>query len=349
MRLTVATGAAVVLSGVLWARADTILKGAPGSNPLPQDNVRVTGVANGELTYTTATGSSRTVALADVQKVTADGQPAFNGAEDAYAAHDVAAALDGYESVLNGSGPDWLRARSALRLADVGRTQHRYDAQVAAYAALVGIDPALAADARPAAPQPNNPRLDAAQTALSRAMASTAAAKRSPLLSVQLDIARAKGDRSAVTATLQQLSAAGGATPADQAMLKLAAADVALDAKQYAQAEADVQQNRGLFTDPAQQVEALWVLAQARDGQATGTPDATKDAAIAYVRVVTFGTQLPDRPHVAESLVRAAQLEEKLGDPKGAATLYQQLASDRSYAGSTAATDAHAALDRLKK
>ena len=351
MRLTAATCTAVatVLLGTLSAGADTILKGAPGSNPLPQDNVKVTGIANGELAYTTATGSSRTAALTDVQKITADGQPAFNGAEDAYAAHDPATAMGGYQSALDGSAPDWLRARSAQRLAEIARGQHRYDAQVSAYAALVGIDPALATAARPAAPLPNNPRLDAAQTALSRALATTATAKRSPLLAVQLDIARAKGDRAGVTSTLQQLVAAGGATPADQAMLKLAAADVALDAKQYAQAEADVQQNRGLFTDPAQQVEALWVLAQARDGQATGTPDATKDAAIAYMRVVTFGSQLPDRPHVPESLLRAAQLEEKLADPKGAATLYQQLATDRAYAGTTAATEARAAFDRLKK
>ena len=62
------------------------------------------------------------------------------------------------------------------------------------------------------------------------------------------------------------------------------------------------------------------MLAQARDGQlpAGPSPDALKDAALAYLRVVTFGSDLPDRPHVAEALLRAAQLQEKLNDPTAA-------------------------------
>ena len=342
---------AVGLGGTAAARADTLLKGAAGANPIPQGNVKVTGIKDGQLSYTTATGAVRTAALTDVQKLTIDGQAGFNAAEDAFASRNVPGATDAYAAVMNGAGPDWIKVRAAHRLAGLARTQQRYDLQVAAYAALVKSDPASAADARPAAPAANAANLDAAQTALTRAVSSVPAAQRTPLLGVQLDIARAKGDKAAVASTLQQLSAAGGASPADQAMLKLAAADVALDAKQYAQAESTVTANKGLFTDPAQQVDALYVLAQAKDGQSPAAAgDAAKDVALAYMRVVAFGDALPDRPHVAESMARAAELTEKVGDAKGALTLYQRLASDKAYAGSPAIVDAaKKGVARLKK
>ncbi len=348
--LTASTAALAVVA-VGPARGDTILKGAAGSNPIPQDGVKVTGVQGTDLTYTTPAGSARTVALADVQRLTADGQPALNAAEDAYANRDYAGALDGYTAVLAAAAPDWVTVRAAQRLSGVARAQHRYDAAVTAYAALALHAPDAAPAARPAAPVANDPTLTAAGAAVGRALATASGSAKSALLGVQLDIDRADGDKAGVAQTLQQLVATGGASPADQAMLKLAAADVALDAKQYAQAEAAVQQNRALFTDPGQQVDALFVLAQARDGLAgtAPSPDAMKDAALSYMRVATFGGQLPDRPHVGESLVRAAQIEERLADPKAALALYQQVAGDRASAGTPAAAEAARAVGRLKK
>ncbi len=93
------------------------------------------------------------------------------------------------------------------------------------------------------------------------------------------------------------------------------------------------------------------MLAQARDGllAANAGPDAVRDAALAHMRVVTFGSELPDRPHVAESLLRAAQLEEKLNEPTAALALYQQLTADRAYAATPAAADAATAVARLNK
>ena len=341
---------AIVLAAAPAGRADTLLKGLAGSNPIAEAGVKVTGVANGSLTYTTAAGGSRSVPLDRVQKLTVDGQPSFDAAEDAFAAGNAAAALSGYQSAVDGTGPAWLKARAAQRLAGVARRLHRYDAEVAAYAALVVADPATAATVRPTAPPHNDPYLDAAATAVTRALASASgASQKADLLGVQLDIQQAKGDKAAVAQTLQQLVAAGGATPGVQARLKLATAEAALDDKQYAQAESAIQQNRALFADPAQQVDALFVLAQARDGQAVAGNDALKDLALAYLRVVTFGSDLPDRPHVADALLRAAEIQEKLGNTAGAKTLYQQLATDRAYGGTPAAADAHTALDRLKK
>ncbi len=332
-------------------RADTILKGAPGSNPIPQPDVKVVSIVNGTLTYTTPAGGSRTAALTDVQKVTADGQPTFNAAEDAFANRNFQAALDGYTSALGSAGaPAWLKVRAGQRLALVARLQHRYDAEVTAYAALIGPDPATAATARPAAPQPNDPRLDDAAAAVSKGLAAASgSAQKSALLGVQLEIARAKGDKTGVAQTLQLLVAAGGASAENQAMLKLYSAEAAIDARQYAQAESTIQQSRALFTDPGQQVDALFTLAQARDGLAVAGGDGLKDVAIAYLRVVTFGGDLPDKPHVAESLLRAGQIAEKLGDSAAAKTLYQQLSTDPAYARTAAAAQGRTALDRLKK
>jgi TolA-binding protein len=332
-------------------RADTLLKGAPGTKPIPRTDVKIIGVSDGVLSYSTATGGTGTADLADVQKLAIDGQPTFNGAEDAYEARTFPAALDGYTAVLSsGTAPTWMRVRSAQRLAIVGRQLHRYDAEVTAYAALIGTDPSSAATVRPVAPEKHDPRLDAAATAVTRALGTASGSgQRTALLGIQLDIAQARGDKSAVAATLQQMVSAGGATADVQARLKLANAQTSLDAKQFAQAEATLKQSSAMFTDPAQQVDALYLLAQARDGQAVTGDDAQRDVAIAYLRVVTFGSDLPDKPHVADALLRAAEIEEKLADIAGARTLYQQLATDPAFARSPAANEGRSALDRIKK
>ena len=188
---------------------------------------------------------------------------------------------------------------------------------------------------------------------ISRALdsASLKDSEKSTLLGLQLQIDRTKGDTAAVNATLQQLVAMGGATSADKAMLKVLAATVAYDAGKYDEAMADIDQNRSLFTDPAQQVDALFILAQSKqklNGEKTD-PDALKDVALAYMRVVTFGGQLPDRPHVAESLYNAGQIEEKLKEPQSALQLYKQIVTDKVYANSAVLPLARTAMDNLSK
>ena len=345
----VSVAAVAVATGV--ARADTLDKASGGGSSLSQPNVKVTGIRDGQVTYTTAAGAARAVPVGEVQRMAIDGQPGFTAAEEAFAAGKTAVAMDAYAAALTGTGPDWLKLRSAQRLAETARTQHRYDLQVAAYAALVRTDPKSAADARPAAPAPNTPGLDAAQSTLTKAIAVAPGAAKAALLGVQLDVAKARGDKAGRSATIRQLATAGAASPEMRATVQLDAADTALDAKQYAQAETVITQNKALFTELPQQVDALYVLARANDGQLAtpGPGDATKDVALAYLRVVAFGEPLPGRPHVAESLLRAAQLSEKLSDAKGAATLYNRLATDPAYAGTPAAAEAKQAAARLKK
>jgi len=170
------------------------------------------------------------------------------------------------------------------------------------------------------------------------------------LLGLQLQIDRAKGDTAQVNATLSQLVAMGGASDSDKAMLKILSATVAYDSKQYEQAFNDIEQNRTLFTDPTQQVDALFILAESKqklDGDKTD-PDVQKDLAINFMRVVTFGSQLPDNPHVAESLYNAAMIEEKLNEPQAALALYKRL-GDRTFAASPFAALAKTASDRVGK
>jgi TolA-binding protein len=173
--------------------------------------------------------------------------------------------------------------------------------------------------------------------------------QRAPLLSLLLEIYRAKNDTANVNQTLQQLAKLGAASPAQMALLKLASARVALDAHDYNKAQSEIQQNRSLFTDPANQADALFTLAQARDGLDGSKDDdanAQKDLALAYMRVVTFGKDVPGQPHVAESLLRVAQIEEKLKEPQVALQLYQQITKDYADQPATAA-DARAGIERL--
>jgi hypothetical protein len=209
----------------------------------------------------------------------------------------------------------------------------------------------LAAKSKP--PAPSDPSaakyLDGSAIEVSKAIESSRLndSQRSSLLSLLLEIYRAKKDTANVNQTLAQLAKLGAASPADLAVLKLASARVALDAKDYNKAITEIDQNRAMFKDPPSQVDALFTLAQARDGLDGGKddPNVQKDLALAYMRVVTFGRDVPGQPHVADALLRVAQIEEKLNEPQVALALYQQISKD--YADQPAAGDARTAIERL--
>ncbi len=148
---------------------------------------------------------------------------------------------------------------------------------------------------------------------------------------------------------MQQLAARGGTSAKDTGMVKLSAANLAFDSKQYAQAISTIEQNKAAFTDPAQQVDALWLLAESKDALAANKtdPETLKDTALAYMRVVTFGSQLGDKPHVPDALLRVGKIEEKLNDPQIAGQMYQLVI--KNFGASPAATGARAAAATLAK
>jgi hypothetical protein len=346
-----ATIAAVVIVSAPLLRADTIWIGI-GKSAIRVDGVKVLQTSGDKLQYVTDSGMTTSKPLTQLSQINIEGEVKFNSAEDAYAAKDLDTAITGYESVLQaGTAKDWIQARAASRLLTAGKTKGRFDAEVDAYIALLQKDPATAAQEKPTEPTEHTANMDSALASIAKGLDNSKLdnSQKGALLGLQLQINQAKGDNAQVTATLQQLVALGGGTDTDKARLKLLAADVAFHAKQYEQAINDIDQNHALFTELDQQVDALFILAEAKDaanGDKTDI-DTLKDLAIAYMRVVAFGSQLQDHPHVAESLYAAAQIEEKLKDTQAAASLYKQLTTDRTYANSPVVAQAKAALDKL--
>lgn len=348
-RMVAILSTCLVLPAML--RADAVWVGETAKNPIKADGVKILRIDAETISYTTATGAQISKPLPQVQQLAADDEPAFNKAEEAYRDGKWPDAVDNYQKAVQNTAREWVKNRSSIRLMDVAVKTNRFDAAITAYIALVQRDPSQAAKTRPAVTETASKYLDSSVTEVSRALESAKLSdpQRSALLGLLLDLYRAKKDTANVNQTLQQLLKLGAARPSDVAILKLAAAQSALEARDYAKATSEIQQNRALFTDPASQVDALITLARAKDGIDGGKddPDGLKDVAIAYMRVVTFGRDLPGQPHVAQSLLRVAQIEEKLKEPQVALQLYQQIAKE--YADHPAAGDARAGIGRLGK
>ncbi|MGH7178113.1 MAG: tetratricopeptide repeat protein, partial [Tepidisphaeraceae bacterium] len=127
---------------------------------------------------------------------------------------------------------------------------------------------------------------------------------------------------------------------------KLQSAQTSLDRRAYPQAIAEIDNNRGFFTDTTQQAEALFILAQARFGMAGKDPNALKSAALAFMRVVANFKDAPGHPRVPESLLKTGEVLEALSDSQNARQIYQQLTSQ--YPDDPAAAQARQNLERLK-
>ncbi len=345
--------AAAVLS--LWGRtglADSIWIGENPAEAIQVDGVKIHDAKGDDLAYLTEAGSETSKPLAKLARINIDGAAAFNAAEDAYFSKNYDTAITAYQKLLDGAGKDWMRKRAATRLIAMGKLKNRFDAEVSAYVYLVKNDPAAAAQNKPTEPTATTPGLDTALSSIARGMdANLNATQSSLLLNLQLQIDQARGDDTQVQSTLQQLVKLGGGTDEMKATIKIDDARVALKARHYDQAVDDIEQNRTLFTDPDQQVDALFILAEAKfavDGEKSD-PDVLKDLALNYMRVVTFGGQLPDHPHVAESLDKAAELEKKLNDNAGALQLFQQLSNEKSAEGTPLASKAQTEIAQLTK
>lgn len=129
---------------------------------------------------------------------------------------------------------------------------------------------------------------------------------------------------------------------------KLLNASKFLEAKDYQKAIDEITPAKSQITDPSQQADALFDLAEAQFGLASASKntDALKDAGIAYMRVVAHFKDQPGKPHVAESLVKTGEVYEALGDTKTAQQVYEQVASQ--YKDDPAAKVAQENLQRLK-
>jgi len=333
--------------------ADTVWLQSGKGNPIALSNVKVTGVEGGSLTFTTSVGRDTSRKLDQIPRIRLDDEPAFSSAEDAYAGGDYAAAAAAYQKALSASGKDWVRQRSAMRLVDAANHAGDFAAACGGFVACLQVSPAVATQNKPAIPQNHTDQIDAGiqQIKLAAQDRKLGAEQKAVLLNYLVEMYGAKGDTASANAVLQQLNQA----PAPQnggvdnrrveADLKLTAARQLYAQHQYDGAVQTLDAASGLFIDPQQQAEALFLLAQSREATAASDANRLKDAALAYIRVVVNCKGIEGQPHVAESLLRVGTIEEKLKNTKEAIAIYQQVAAE--FKGTPAAAEAQQQADRL--
>jgi TolA-binding protein len=350
--LAVALGLGFLLmAGSNRAVADTVFV-----QGLELDNVSIQGVASGQLVFQSESGNTTQRDLTKILRIHVDGEGALNDAEDAYASSNFAGAVDGYASTMRSTTKDWLKQYISPRLIDSANKSNRFDAAVTAYLNLLQTDPAQAAHIRPQMPSPDSTYLDTAVSQVTDALnqANLTDDQRVSLLQFEVDLYNTRKDAADADKAEGQLDEVLAKDPNNpvaalaNARRKLQAAQAALDQKNYQQALAAIDANKQLFTDPQQQADALYIIAQARAGLLGDSKDPTalKDVALAYMRVVADFKELPTRPHAADALLKTGQIEEQLTEPDVAAKVYQQVAEQ--FPSDPAAGIAKQNLDRLK-
>ena len=345
---------AAALMAPALARADTVwLRSGTAANALERPNVKVERIEDGLLFFRSEQSDRVTERpLEEVLRITADGEPVFNAAEEAFAAGDWDKAAANYQKSATMSTRQWVKDRSGLRLVAAAEKSGRFSAAVAGWIALLGRDPGLAAKYKPQVPAGAKPgSLDPAVAEVERALndARLPAEPRQTLLAYQMELARANGDVKRAQAIGTKLAGAadapGGAGPNPQLALQLAF--LALDQKQYDQAIKQIETAAPSITDPEQQTDALYCVAEARAALAKDD-NALKDAALAYMRVVARARSARvNSPRVADALLKTAAIQEKLNANKEALLLYQQVADE--FKGSEAGNRGAEAAARLGK
>jgi tetratricopeptide (TPR) repeat protein len=353
--------AGVIASSSAWA--DTLAIHHPGepdgTAPTVYSDVKITDIRQGRIEFTTSTGNDVVKDLASVAAIAIDDEPQFNQAEQDYAANQFDRAVEEFDQTIQKTDKPWLKAYCQPLLADAANKAGRFDKAVQGYVYVVLNEPATAAAHRPTVPAAGSAYLDGAAQSLSTAAETPnlSTQQQAAILSLLLEVQRARNDASAIDAAASRLAKIvgdSGNPTADAASLaladaKLAEAGSALAQKNYAQAASIITAAGNLFLDPRRQADAMYLLAQARDGQTQGKndPDAWKDVAIAYMRVVADFKDAAGAPHVAQSLLAvAAILEIHLNQPGKAMQIYQNVRSQ--FPNSLAADEADKQIARLQ-
>ena len=317
--------------------ADTIYISSTGTGSgVPSPNAKIQNIVDGQVVYTAFSGGEVTKPLDQITRIEVDGEPVLNAAEQAFAAEKWDDAVDGYLKVSSSTNKPWLKDWATLRLIAAAQKSKRFDAASTAYIAMLLRNPQTAAKYKPQLPDAGSTYLDGAITQTTSALTTHDITDRQKLalLNFQLDLYRAKKDRAGedrVEAQVDEILAKDPGNPAaGQAIARrqLLSAQRAFDAKDYARAISEIDAGKANIVDPAQQADALFIVAEAKFAMASAKKDPTdlKDAALAYMRVVANFKDLPNHPHVPESLLKTAQIEEQLNDAAAAHQLYQQIA-----------------------
>ena len=299
--------------------------------------------------------------LEDVIKIKLDDEPKLNAAEDAYAANNLAAAAPAYQAALAATQREWVKDRSLQRLVEIAQKTNQYPAAVTAFVEMAKRDPAQAEKAKPKIPAGNASSLAGVIAEVRKAHDGNVKPETRQLLRTYLvDLYLAAGDPKSADALVKSTGpapaapaatdAAAPGTPADNAAATRAMneAKIAMAQRDYARVVNTIRASKGAFTDPDQQFEALYMLAEAESGAAGNDAGKLADAAVAYMRIVAhFGNRTGD-PRYADALVKAAGIVERLQKPNEALSLYNQVATDPKFKNTPAAAEATKAIARLK-
>jgi tetratricopeptide (TPR) repeat protein len=350
------------------ANADSIsiASSDPTGKPTVYDGVKIVTLDNSKIVFSTSAGNQVTKDVTSVVDLSVEDEPAFNNAQQDFAANRLEKAVDEYDQVISKTDKPWLKTYCMPRFTESASKTGRFDKAVSGYIDLVLHDPANASKIRPNIPQFGNPGLDGAARALEIAAdaAGIQPQQQTALLSLLLDVQRARRDNNAMTAVAQRLSGNPSKTgdpisdlaSAALADAKLAEARNAIAQKQFDQVISSIENAKPLFTDAPRQAEALFLIAQAREGQAeaadlakqdaSGRDAMLRDAAIAYFRVVADFKNATGAPRAADSLLAAAAILEKLKQPGKAIEAYQSIITD--FPNTPQADQAKRQVDRLQ-
>lgn len=337
-----------MLVGRQTAKADSIFAGN-----LETQNVTIKEVKGDSLVYEIS-GRVSEKPVDRITRVIATNETPLNAAETDFAAQKWNQAVDGYQRAIRTSTKQWVKDWAALRLVSAASQSGRFDAAAAAYILTLLKNP-TGPTSRPAMPEAKSTFLDSAVADVNTTLSDpklTIDQKRA-LIGFLIDLQQARQDTAGEDAAFAQLARLPGSDANDpgvrrmQARRKLQSAQRALDAKSYAQAMSEIDSNRIMFVETSQQADALYIIAQARLGQAGSDANNLKDAALAFMRVVALAKDEPGSPHVVDSLQKTAGILEQINDRESAVKLYQQIAAQ--YPDQPAAAAARSSIQRLKQ
>lgn len=347
--------AGVLLGMPLGALADTIWISSGGGGSLEYKNARVMNVKGDAITYE-INGRENQKPVSTVAKLHAENEPAFNAAEDAFVAQEWDKAAANYEKAMKASTKEWVKTWSQRRNLEAANKAGRFDLSVKEFVRLAKSKPDSAKTAMPPLPAANSTYLKDAAKALQEGIAGTTNdASREVMFDLLRKVATHMGDTKLAEESAKSLAdirikldpnSEEALRAGVMLVLTGAARDVA--AKEYDKAISAIEQSAGRIIDPADQVEALWYLAEARAGKAAGSADATawKDVAVVYMRVVAFAPA--SSPRVPQALLKTAALHAgPLADKPAAAKLYKSIVQD--YKSQEAGKEAQKELEKLEK
>lgn len=336
------------------ALADSVTVGA-----LQYNGVRIVGVKNGEIQFETATNLV-SKPLSVVSRISLSDEPALTAAEDAFAKGDWDKANENYEKVLRSvSAPNkaWLKDWCSMRLQVSATKSGRFDVVMRGFVELTRKSPDEARKlfASLKMPKAGSDYLKQAATMLETEIAqSKNGAATEVMLGALKDIYSANNEQAKATATAQKLvELAAKRDPnspeAQRAMMEIQLQNMrkALGAKNYAAVIEFVEKNAAKIIDPNDQIDALFLYAEAKAGKAAGSSNADwNDVAVTYMRVVANAPAGDPRTPLA--LLRTAEIHAAhLNDKPAAMRMYREII--KQYKDTDAAKQAQMELGKLEK